>query len=65
MPTIVDGVAYVQSEFFFLEVGKTYTVSWNASGNVHASFVWLAGTTNSPYGTSNTFTVVEGKNKLT
>ena len=65
MPTLVGGVAYVQSEFFFLEVGKTYTVSWNASGNAHASFVWLAGTTNSPYGTSNTFTVVEGKNKLT
>ena len=65
MPTLVDGVAYVQSEFFSLEVGKTYTVSWNASGNVHANFVWLAGTTNSPYGTSNTFTVVEGKNRLT
>ena len=65
MPTLIDGVAYVQSEFFFLEVGKTYTVSWNTSGNVLANHVWLAGTTNSPYGTSNTFTVVEGKNKLT
>ena len=65
IPTVVGGVSYVQSEPFVLEVGKTYTVSWNASGNTHANFVWLFGTTGSPYGTSNTFTVVEGKNKLT
>lgn len=64
-PTSTSGVSYIVTETIELEVGKTYRLTWNETGNTRTSYMWLEGTTNGGvYNINKPFTVQEGKNRV-